>query len=306
MNQSVHWRTPALRAHDPRHLLVRNIAYLRTGAGADVESQVSRQQHDTAGRVIKQWDPRLSVPCLTTAHRLDGEALKIDSVDAGWRLNLPGLAGEPLQRWDARDAHWRTTFDEQLRVVAVEENNEAEVDVFTYADATADAGHNQRGQLLEQRDRSGLLRTDSFALTGQPLTETRTFSDGQAFTSQRRFSPLGAVLEQTDAGGHRQQSRRGLAGQLRQTHLQINGKTDWQAVLLDAQYNAADQICEQLAAIRCAVSGPTTRRTAVCTPSPVARTVALSCRISNIFTTLSATSFASKTTPFNRDTSPTS
>ncbi|MFI8223962.1 RHS repeat domain-containing protein [Pseudomonas sp. NPDC085632] len=244
---SLHSGTPTLHSWDPRKLPVRTVGYLRTVTNDASTALVSRQHHDPAGWLVEQWDPRLSVPCLTTAYRLDGEALKIESVDAGWRLNLPGLAGEPLQRWDARDAHWRTTFDEQLRVVAVAENDEAEVDVFTYADAKADAGHNQRGHLLEQQDRSGLLRTESFALTGQPLTETRTFSDGQAFTSQRRFSPLGAVLEQTDAGGHRQQSRYGLAGQLKQTHLQINGKSDWLPVLLDAQYNAADQIIEQLA-----------------------------------------------------------
>jgi insecticidal toxin complex protein TccC len=251
MNQSVHWRTPALRVHDARDLPVRNVAYLRTVPGADIECQISRQHYDTAGHLVEQWDPRLSVPLISvpsliSVHSLVGALLKSDSVDAGWRLNLPGLAGEPLQRWDARDVHWRTTFDGQLRVVTLAENDEV-IDRFTYADASADAGHNQRGQLLEQQDRSGSLRTDSFALAGQPLTETRTFSDGQAFTSQRRFSPLGAVLKQTDAGGHRQQSRYGLAGQLKQTHLQINGKTCWQAVLLDAQYNAADQITEQLA-----------------------------------------------------------
>ncbi|WP_456023111.1 RHS repeat-associated core domain-containing protein [Pseudomonas protegens] len=247
MNHSVHWRTPALLVHDPRNLSVRSVAYVRTVTGADVECQINRQQHDTARRLVGRWDPRLPVPCLTTVYRLDGEALKIDSVDAGWRLNLPGLAGEPLQRWDERGSHWRTRFDAQLRVVSVEENAEADVDVFTYADASADAGHNQRGQLLEQQDRSGSLRTDSFALTSQPLHETRTFHDGAAFTRHQVFSPLGALLEQTDAGGHRQQSRYGLAGQLKHTQLLINGKTDWQPVMLDAQYNAAEQIIEQLA-----------------------------------------------------------
>ena len=246
MIANLHRRTPALAVSDARGLPVRQVAYLRAVADDTATALVTRQYHDHAGRLVEQWDPRLSVPSLTSVHSLAGALLKSASVDAGWRFNLPGLAGEPLQRWDARHAHWRTTFDGQLRVVEVAENGE-DVDTFSYADATADAGHNQRGQLLEQQDRSGLLRTDSFALTGQPLTETRTFSDGQAFTSQRRFSPLGATLEQTDAGGHRQQSRYGLAGQLKQTHLQINGKTDWQAVLLDAEYNAADQIIDQLA-----------------------------------------------------------
>jgi len=250
MNQSVHWRTPALSAHDPRHLPVRNIAYLRTVAGADVECQISRQQHDTAGRVIKQWDPRLSAPCQTTVYSLSGALLKSDSVDAGWRLTLPGLAGEPLQRWDQREHRWRTTFDQQLRAVAVEENGEPDVDVFIYADATAEAGYNQRGQLRKQKDRAGSLLTDSFSLTGPPLCETRTFHDGEPFTSHQVFSPLGALLEQTDACGHRRRSRYGLAGQLKQAELLISNTSDWQPVLLDAQYNANDQIIEQLAGNR--------------------------------------------------------
>jgi insecticidal toxin complex protein TccC len=61
------------------------------------------------------------------------------------------------------------------------------------------------------------------------------------------FSPLGAVLEQTDAGGHRQKSCYGLAGHLRQVQLLIKDKSQWRPVLLDAQYNAADQIIEQQA-----------------------------------------------------------
>jgi insecticidal toxin complex protein TccC len=247
MTANMHRRTPALAVSDARGLPVREVAYLRAVVDDTPTALTTRQQHDAAGRLVEQWDPRLCVPCLVSVHRLDGSVLKSDSVDAGWRLSLPGLAGEPLQRWDQRGTHWRTTFDKQLRVIALAENDEIDVDVFTYADASADAAHNLRGQLLAQKDRSGTLRTESFALTGQALTQTRTFEDGEAFTSHWLFSPLGAALEQTDAGGHRQRSRFGLAGQFKQMHLRINGKTDWQPVLLDVQYNAAEQIIEQLA-----------------------------------------------------------
>jgi insecticidal toxin complex protein TccC len=250
MNQSVHWHTPTLRVHDPRDLPLSNVTYLRTVAGAQVERQITRQQHDHARHLVAQWDPRLSAPCLTTVYNLNGAVLKSDSVDAGWRLTLPGLAGEPLQRWDERGSHWRATFDKQLRVIAVEENGEPNVDAFTYADASADAGHNQRGQLREQKDRAGSLLTDSFSLTGTPLCETRTFHDGEPFTSHQVFSPLGALLEQTDACGHQRRSHYGLAGQLKRTKLLISGTSDWQPVLLDGQYNANDQIIEQLAGNR--------------------------------------------------------
>jgi len=250
MTANLHRRTPALAVSDARGLPVRQVGYLRSAAADTPEVLITRQQHDDAGRLVEQWDPRLSAPCLTTVYNLNGAVLKSDSVDAGWRLTLPGLAGEPLRRWDQRGSHWHTSFDEQLRVMAVEENGEPNVDVFTYADASADAGYNRRGQLLEQKDRSGSLNTDSFSLTGQPLSEIRTFHDDQAFTSHHVFSPLGALLEQTDAGGHRRRSHYGLAGQLKQADLWISGTPDWQPVLLAAQYNANDQIVEQLAGNR--------------------------------------------------------
>ncbi|EJL99746.1 RHS repeat-associated core domain protein containing protein [Pseudomonas sp. GM16] len=247
MTANVHRRTPALAVSDARGLPVRQVAYLRNVADDTPAALVSHQQHDHAERLIEQWDPRLSAPALTTVYSLDGTVLKSDSVDAGWRLTLPGRAGEPLERWDERGSHWRTTFDKQLRVIAVEENGEVDVDVFTYSDASADARHNQRGQLREQKDRSSSLRSDSFALSGQPLSETRTFQDEAAFSSHSVFSPMGAVLEQTDAGGHRRRSCYGLAGQLKRADLWISGTPGWQAVLLDTQYNANDQIIEQLA-----------------------------------------------------------
>ncbi|WP_460092071.1 RHS repeat-associated core domain-containing protein [Pseudomonas sp. S2_E02] len=243
----MHSRTPSLTVIDGRGLPVRKVAYLRSMAGNTSSTLVICQEHDLAGRLITQRDPRLSMANTATVYSLNGNAVLIDSVDSGWRVVLPGLAGEPLRRWDQRGSHWRTCFDEQLRLVAVEENGEVDVDVFTYSDASAEAGYNRRGQLQEQKDRSGSLLTDSFSLTGQPLSETRTFHDGEQFTTHHAFSPLGALLEQTDAGGHRRRSRYGLAGHLRQVQLLISGQSQWQPVLLDAQYNAADQIIEQQA-----------------------------------------------------------
>ncbi|MFJ2480950.1 RHS repeat-associated core domain-containing protein [Pseudomonas sp. NPDC087598] len=247
MTATVHSRTPSLSVSDGRGLPIRQVAYLRSVADKDATALTSRQTHDVNGRLVAQWDPRLPVSSISTVYGLAGEALKVASVDAGWRLSLPGLAAEQLQRWDERGGHWRSTFDDQLRVVAVEGRDATDVDTFIYADASADAGLNLRGQLLEQKDPSGALRVDSYALTGQPLSETRTFLDGEAFTSQRVFNPLGAVLEQIDAGDHRQQSNYGQAGQLRQLQLLVNGQTEEQEVLLDAQYNAEGKIVEQLA-----------------------------------------------------------
>ncbi|MGY2438689.1 RHS repeat-associated core domain-containing protein [Pseudomonas sp. SDO52101_S400] len=246
-DSSVHRHTPSLIVNDGRGLPVRQVAYLRSVAGAPVEALITRLRHDTAGRLVEQQDPRLSVPNLVNAFGLSDQPLKVDSVDAGRNLILPGLAGEELQRWDARGNHWRTTFDDLLRVVRLDVNAITGVENMTYADVTEDPGHNLRGQMIELEDSSGSLKLHSYALTGPALRETRTFLDGKAFVSGRTFSPLGTVLETIDAAGHKQQSTYDVAGELIHTQLQINGQSNWQPVLIGAQYNAAGQIIEQKA-----------------------------------------------------------
>jgi insecticidal toxin complex protein TccC len=244
----VHRHTPALTVIDGRGLPIRQVAYLRTVAGEAPRALVTCQQYDVAGRLVAQHDPRLPIANATTGYALDGTTVLTDSVDSGRRHVLAGLAGEPLQRWDERGHHWRSTFDSQLRVVKMEVsgNGQNQLDTFTYADGAESATHNRRGKLIQQVDPSGSLDIPRYAFTGQPLDETRTFHDGAAFISEHVFSPLGVVLEQTDAGGHCRRLRYGLAGQLRQADLWING-TELQSVLFDAQYNANDQLIEQQA-----------------------------------------------------------
>ncbi|MBV4544485.1 RHS repeat domain-containing protein, partial [Pseudomonas triticicola] len=247
MSASTHWRTPSLTVSDGRGLPVRQVAYLRTVAGDAPSALVTRQHHDVAGRLVAQQDPRLPIANTTSVFALNDIAVFTNSRDSGWRLLLPGRAGEPRHRWDERGHGWQSTFDEQLRVVQLEVsgNGENQLDTFIYASGSAGAGSNLRGRLIQQTDPSGSLEITSYALTGQALVEKRTFQDNEAFTSHQVFSPLGAVLEQTDAGGHRRTSRYGLAGQLRQMELQV--KANITQVMLDAHYNANNQIISQLA-----------------------------------------------------------
>lgn len=252
MNRSTHLNTPTLFVHDPRGLPVRQVAYLRRGTGGLVEARVTRQVLNVSGRLIEQWDPRLygvaSKPNLATIYQLSGEAVRVDSVDAGWRLNLPGVAGEVRLSWDGRGNHWRTEYDDQLRMIALEENALPQIERFTYANGLADASHNLRGQMSELFDPAGQLTFDSYSLNARVLQQTRVFADGEACLSRLAWSPLGAVLSQTDAGEHRQDLRYDIAGQLQQVLLQL--KTDAQAhvILRDANYNAAGQIVQQTTA----------------------------------------------------------
>ncbi|WLI41174.1 RHS repeat-associated core domain-containing protein [Pseudomonas hefeiensis] len=184
-------------------------------------------------------------PTRPTSITLAGHALRSDSVDAGWRLELPGLAGETRQRWDQRANHWRIAYDLQLRPIALEENGQAEVDTFTYADATADADHNLRGQLFEQSDPSGTVHLDSYGLSGEPLRQVRRFTDAIPHICEQTLDALGTPVSQTDAAGHRRYLRLDIGGQLKQVDLQLKDQDTPQPILLDARYNAAGQIERQ-------------------------------------------------------------
>ncbi|WP_367374847.1 RHS repeat-associated core domain-containing protein [Pseudomonas lini] len=247
MDLTVHRKTPSIAVNDGRGLAVCQVAYLRKSVGAPLETLITRQRHDVAGRPVEHWDPRLfgSRPNLTTIHGLAGQPLKIDSVDSGWRLSLLGMAGEVISRWDERGNQWRTTYDNQLRVLAVDVNGQPNVEVWTYAKADADPGHNLRGQLIRKIDPSGSMEFDSFSLQYLPFAETRTLFDGSVHTTRWLYGADGKALSQTDAGNHQQHSRYGIAGQLKQITLQINANDSPQDILKDAQYNAAGQVIEQ-------------------------------------------------------------
>jgi insecticidal toxin complex protein TccC len=247
MDLTVHRNTPSVTAYDGRGLAVRQVAYLRKSTGAPLETLITRQRHDVAGRAVEHWDPRLygSRSNLTTVHGLAGQALKVNSVDSGWRLSLFGVAGEVLSRWDERGNQWRNTYDDQLRMLTVEVNAQPNVEVLTYGQADADPAQNLRGQLINKVDPSGSMAFGSFSLHYLPFEETRTLFDGNAYTTRWRYGADGKALSQTDAGNHQQHSRYDIAGQLKQVTLQIDANGPVQDILKDAQYNAAGQVIEQ-------------------------------------------------------------
>lgn len=245
MNSHVHHRTPTLTATDSRGLTVRRVEYWRNNADDLPMTRITRVKQDLAGRSVAQWDPRLAGPCLATVYSLADQPLRTDSVDAGMRLSLPGLAGQTLQRWDDRGAVWLMTYDRQLRLLSV--NNTAtpqDDELFEYADASADAGNNLRGRQQRLTDPSGCAEVHSYSLAGHSQRETRTFHDEKSFTSQRTHDPLGAVTALTDAGQHQQTMLYDLAGQLKATSLILKDGVE-RGVLIDAQYNAAGQLVTQ-------------------------------------------------------------
>lgn len=241
MNASVHHRTPTLIVLDGRGLTVREVSCLRTIAGAPAQSLINRNHYDTAGRLVKCWDPRLfgsaPKPNLVTVHGLKGQVLKTESVDSGDRVNLPGLADQVLVRWDGRGNAWNNVYDSRMRLLAVGVNDQPDVETLTYGQADADPGQNIRGQLIHKVDPSGSTDFGPFSLSGLPFAETQTL-DGNAYTTRWHYGADGKPLSQTDAAGHMQESRYDVAGQLIRVTLQLAGSHTVQDILKDCRYNA--------------------------------------------------------------------
>lgn len=224
---SVHHRTPILTVTGSRGLTVRRVDYWRDNADDIPVTRVTRMEHDLAGRSVAQRDPRLPSPCLVTTYSLLDQPLRTDSVDAGMRLSLPGLAGQTVQRWDERDAVWLMTYDPLMRVLSVTNTAIPQDDeLFEYADASADAGNNLRGRHQRLTDPSGCAEVHSYSLAGHSQRETRTFHDNKSFTSQRTYSPLGAVVALADAGQHQQTMFYDQAGQLKATRLTLKDRIE--------------------------------------------------------------------------------
>lgn len=276
MNPNIHRHTPGLAVIDSRGLPVRQVAYWRRG-DSPPEPLVNVCQHDHAGRLVAQRDPRFlaptSRPNASNIYSLSGAVLFTDSRDAGWRLGLSAAAGQQQEYWDGRGSYWVNEYDDQRRPIAVHEQTREThlrtVERLTYADNSAEfAERNQCGSLIRHDDSAGTVWFRQVALIGGLICQTRRFlpdlagvsadwpaneverdlllQPGDGYTSESRYGPSGEVLKQIDAGGHLQQFNFDRAGQLQRIDLTLKGQA-LQPLLSAADYNAAGQLLTQVA-----------------------------------------------------------
>ena len=273
---SLNSHTPTLTVTDPRSLPVRSVKYLRSTAGQAAQAHIDRTAHDAVGRATARWDPRLQsvqkddpqVPAnLNILHSLGGQVLLIQSVDAGWDVQLFGEAGQGMQFWNGRGSQRRAVFDALLRPVAIIENS-ACTERFAYgmAEPTA-AERNQCGRVVRQDDPAGTRHFDYYGVAGEPIAQTQRYlqsldmpdwplpfderdnllEQAAGARSTLQFNPVGNVLEQTDAQGNRQRFNHTIDGRLREAWLQLKNATAAQRLVHDIHYNAQGQIEQQTA-----------------------------------------------------------
>ena len=265
---SLHVHTPTLAVIDPRGLPIRTVAFACSVGGQIPEQRVTQSVFDPMGRLVAQRDPRVfadaTAPAnLLTVYSLSGQVLATDSSDAGWRVSLAGEAGQPLEVWDTRESHWQTAYDDSMRPVSVTENRTHVIERFSYAQPSAEsARHNRCGRLLRHDDPAGTRHMSEYGLAGGTLEETQQFlrslnlphwpepeaqrdlllEEADPLISRWHFNAAGEVLSQIDAKGHQQHFSHTVAGQLRETGLQIAGSSAVKTLVSNILYNAFSQV----------------------------------------------------------------
>ncbi|WP_296182702.1 RHS repeat domain-containing protein [Pseudomonas sp. UBA1879] len=242
---------------------MRQIALFHADVQAAIEPRITRQRFDQARRMASITDPRHAESHTSTVYSLTGLRLLMQSADAGWRIDLPGEAGQPLISWDERGSRFSRRYDGSLRPTQLAEQLPGQAQTvserFTYGDATQEAAdHNQCGRLVRRDDGSGSLDIADYGVSDTVLRQQRRFLaaldipdwpeepvqrdrllGGEAYLTTTAFNALAETIGQRDAQGNRQARGHTSAGQLERVTLQSGERKQVQTLVSDIRYNAS-------------------------------------------------------------------
>ncbi|WP_223569431.1 RHS repeat-associated core domain-containing protein [Pseudomonas sp. BF-R-26] len=275
----MHARTPTLTVNDPRALTVRTVAYHRKAIQDPLNSRVTHQAYDSAGRATDLFDPRLfeslgtepDIPAnLKMVFNLSGEELLTDSVDAGYSLHLLGPAGQKCDSWDSKLTRTHVNYDGLIRPIKesvyVYGEDERVNAYFSYGgNGTPFVDRNQCGQLIRQDDSAGTMMFKLYSLTSELLECTRHFldseeepdwpyqeadrdllhEDGIGATTCYRYSAKSQLLCQIDAERNAQTFNYTVDGQVAGIKVRIGVDGLEEDLLTEIRYNAFDKVEQQ-------------------------------------------------------------
>ena len=257
--------TPSLAVVDSRGLVVRNVAYCRHPLNSSIDTRITRNHFDPAGRLFASRDPRLwgaaPKPNLENTFDLQGRPLLVKSVDAGWQLSLINQADATCSFWDGRGGQRHSEFDELQRPTAVTEQMAYELprvsERFTYGDASDErTAHNQCGQPIRHDHPAGRRNLCEYGVGGSLLAEQTRFLrdlelpdwssefaeaelEDEVFETTWQYGPVGEMHCQTDAMDNVRSFAYDRAGQLRETRLKLAGSSGEPRLLVsEIRYDA--------------------------------------------------------------------
>ena len=272
MSTSLYAKTPSVTVLDGRGLAVRDIVYYRHPNSLDsTEERTTRHQYDARGALVQSTDPRLfrsGVANVNYLRDLSDRVLRTTSVDAGVSVLVNDPAGRPAMTVDALGTVGTFQYESAElpgRPLSMTEQVKGEnariAERFVYADnAVANKALNRAGQCVSHYDTAGLMQTESFSLTGVPLSVTRQLLKAadtvdwqgkdpsvwngllasEAYTTLTTTDATGGVLTTRDAFGHLQRMAYDVAGQLSASWLTRKGGKE-QAIVRSLTWSAAGQ-----------------------------------------------------------------
>lgn len=266
--------TPTVTVVDNRGLAVRTVQYNRTAVEGPLDELISQQTYSPRGHLCSSIDPRLLdkqrlnpevQPNFRYLSSLTGAVLRRMCQDAGTLTVLYDIDNGPVWQQDSRGQQLSRTFDVLHRLTSITERA-ADVSCLSerrfYADSTASADANLRGQLLQLYSPAGMTAIPGYSITGQVLREQQQFlrdailrSDwagndparwhadltAPIYTTRWDFNAQGVQVQRTDAYGNQQRQGYNLAGQLASSALLLAGQTVAHSVLRAIDYNAVGQ-----------------------------------------------------------------
>ncbi len=273
---SLHSHTPTLAVFDPRGLAVRTVGYCRSAAEQVPVASIVRHGYDERGRNHAAWDARSwtagGVPNRSSRHALSGAEVLNHGSDAGWRLVLLSATGKVSCAWDGRGSRTVFTHDRLDRPLTVCEQAAGEgtatVERFSYADAAPElAQTNLCGRLVRHDDPAGSLFLEEYALSGQPVVQSRCFlksmqtpdwpaapgerdeliESASPYPTRMQSNALGEPLVQVDALGNRQVFAHTPAGTLSHLGLLLTGTQQPLPVREQIDCNAFGQVVREVA-----------------------------------------------------------
>ncbi|MFJ4156991.1 RHS repeat-associated core domain-containing protein [Pseudomonas sp. NPDC089752] len=287
-DNALHRNTPTVTVTDNRGLVTRVIRYHRhPDTPSQTHTRITRQRHDARGFINQSSDPRLhdgGRANFTCLNDLAGRQLCTHSVDAGVSINLSDSAGRPFLAvtrialdahagYDRNDAITRLWHYENADLPGrllghseqVNDQTPCRLERLVYAgNSSAEKAHNLAGQAYLHYHTAGLQSTQSFSLTGVPLSTTQRLmaaaDNPQARTDwdseqperwEAQLQPLaeanqtlstvdatGQLLTLRDAAGHQRRQAYDVSGQLIRSWLTLAGGRE-QVIVDGLSYSAA-------------------------------------------------------------------
>lgn len=285
-NDLFYSKTPSVTVLDNRGLAVRNIAYHRHPDTPETTNElITYHKYDDRGFLIQSADPRMhNIGRVNFTYLTDflGTVIRTQSIDAGISIVLNDIAGRPFMalagtgvdehgvedrtRTVIRTWHYENNSMPGRLLSVVEqmtgEQSGRVTERFIWAGGTQkEQANNLAGQCVSHYDQAGLVRMDSVALCGVPLSVTRqllkdttddtdwtgensaawnTMLSGEENTTLTAVDSGGSVVSIIDATGNQQRVAYDVAGLLKSSWLTIKNNKE-QIVVKNLIYSAAGQ-----------------------------------------------------------------